>query len=82
MARKTRVRAPRRPRRPRYEVDVSLKARDITKLGAGLTFKIHDRGEMLGTIEIGQGGFRWKGRSGKYFRRKSWRRFFEQLALR
>ena len=66
-------------REPRYEVDVSLKARDIAKLGAALTFKIRERDEMLGTIEIGQGGFRWKARSGKSFRRIRWTRLFEQL---
>jgi len=67
-------------REPRYEVDVSLKARDIAKLGAAIGFKVHDRGEMLGTIEIGQGGFRWKGRAGKSFRRIRWTKLFEQLA--
>jgi hypothetical protein len=66
-------------REPRYEVDVSLKARDISKLGAALTFKIRERDEMLGTIEIGQGGFRWKGRAGKSFRRIPWARLFDQL---
>jgi hypothetical protein len=34
---------------------------------------------MLGTIQIGQGGFRWKGRSGKFFRRTSWANFFDRL---
>jgi hypothetical protein len=66
-------------REPRYEVDVSLKARDISKLGAALTFKIREHDEMLGTIEIGQGGFRWKGRAGKSFRRIPWARLFDQL---
>jgi hypothetical protein len=66
-------------RKPRYTVDVSLKAQDIARLGAALTFQIKSGDAMLGTIEIGQGGFRWKARSGKFFRRISWGRFFERL---
>jgi hypothetical protein len=64
---------------PKHEVDLSLKARDISKLGAAVTFRVKSAGEMLGTIEIGQGGFRWKARNGKFFRRISWARFFEKL---
>jgi hypothetical protein len=68
-----------RRRKPRYTVDVSLKAQDIARLGAALTFQIKSGDAMLGTIVIGQGGFRWKARSGKFFRRISWGRFFERL---
>ncbi len=60
-----------RRRKPRYTVDVALKAQDIARLGAALTFRIKSGEAMLGTIEVGQGGFRWKGRSGKFFRRTS-----------
>ncbi|HEY2444726.1 MAG TPA: hypothetical protein VGI20_03200 [Rhizomicrobium sp.] len=66
-------------RNPRYTVDVALKAQDIARLGAALTFQVRSGDAMLGTIEIGQGGFRWKARSGKFFRRIGWSRFFERL---
>jgi hypothetical protein len=66
-------------REPRYEVDVSLKAHDLAKLGAAVTFKVREKDEMLGTIEIGQGGFRWKHRAGKSFRRIRWTKLFDQL---
>lgn len=64
----------------RYTVDVSLKAQDIARLGAALTFRVKAGEAMLGTIEIGQGGFRWKARAGKSFHRIRWGRFFERLA--
>jgi len=71
--------ARRRRRKPRYTVDVELQAQDIARLGAALTFRVKQGEAMLGTIQIGQGGFRWKGRSGKFFRRTSWSRFFERM---
>jgi hypothetical protein len=76
---RTRTKSRTRRRKPRYTVDVSLKAQDIARLGAALTFRVKQGEVMLGTIEIGQGGFRWRGRSGKFFRRTSWARFFERL---
>jgi hypothetical protein len=79
--RRTNRRATRRSarRKPRYTVDVALQAQDIARLGAALSFRVREGTAMLGTIQIGQGGFRWKGRSGKFFRRTSWARFFERL---
>lgn len=68
-----------RRRKPRYAVDVSLKAQDIARLGAALTFRIKSGEAMLGTIEIGQGGFRYRARNGKSFRCIRWGRFFERL---
>jgi hypothetical protein len=73
------MRATAKRRKPRFTVDVSLKAQDIARLGAALTFQVKSGDAMLGTIEIGQGGFRWKARSGKFFRRISWARFFDRL---
>ena len=71
--------AKRQHRQPRYTVDVSLRAQDIARLGAALTFRVKSADGMLGTIEIGQGGFRWKARAGKSFHRLRWGRFFERL---
>jgi hypothetical protein len=50
---------------PRYAVNISLKAWDIAKAGAAVTFKVRDRDGLLGTIEIGQGTFGWKNARGK-----------------
>jgi hypothetical protein len=60
---------------PRYTVNVALKAWDIAKAGSAIRLKVHDRDELLGTIEIGQGTFGWKSarrRSG--YRRLPWRK--------
>jgi hypothetical protein len=79
MSTRTKSRSRAKRRKPRYAVDVELNARDIARLGAALTFRVRTGEAMLGTIQIGQGGFRWKGRSGKFFRRTSWQSFFERL---
>ena len=47
----------RRKTAPRYAVNISLKAWDIAKAGAAVTFKVRDRDGLLGTMEIGQGTF-------------------------
>ncbi|MBI1774399.1 MAG: hypothetical protein HYR63_03535 [Proteobacteria bacterium] len=65
---------------PRYEINVSLKAWDIARAGAGVTFKIRDHDGLLGTIEIGQGTFGWKRARGKKgFKRIPWRQFSEAM---
>ena len=66
--------------RSRYAVNVSLKAWDIAKAGAAVTFKVTGRNGLLGTIEIGQGTFGWKSAHGKLgFRRISWGSLAEKL---
>lgn len=64
---------------PKHVVDLTLKAEDIARLGAAVTFRVRSRGDMLGTIEIGQGGFRWRARSARTLHSLSWPRFFERL---
>jgi uncharacterized membrane protein len=65
---------------PRYEVNISMKAWDIAKAGAALTLIVRDRGDLLGTIEIGQGTFGWLSARGKKgFHRIPWGRFAEKL---
>ena len=69
---------PRRVRKlsPRYTVDISFKAQDIAKAGAALSFKIHNRDGLLGTVEIGQGTFGWRGsKMKKGIKRLAWERF-------
>src|SRR5271169_3226325 len=46
---------------PKHTVDISLHASDLAKAGAAVTFRVHSREGLLGTVEIGQGSFRWKG---------------------
>ena len=61
---------------PRYTVDIWFKAQDIPKAGAALTLEVHDRDGMLGTLEIGQGTFGWRGgRMKKGIKRLPWERF-------
>jgi len=70
----------RRKTAPRYAVNISLKAWDIAKAGAALTFKVRDRDGLLGTIEIGQGTFGWKNARGKKgFKRIAWSKLADIL---
>jgi hypothetical protein len=56
----------------KYAVSISLKAWDITRAGSAIKLKVRDRDGVLGTVEIGQGTFGWKGARGKTFKRISW----------
>jgi hypothetical protein len=70
----------RRRLKPRYEVNVALKAWDIAKAGAAVMLRVHDRGELLGTIEIGQGTFGWRSARRKSgFKRIPWRNLADRL---
>jgi hypothetical protein len=64
---------------PRHTVDMSLHASDIAKAGAAVTFKVHNRDGLLGTVEIGQGSFRWKGAKKQSFKRIPWARLAADL---
>ena len=74
---------PRRPREPepRYMVKVSLQAWNITRAGSAITLRIRDAdGLLIGTAEIGQGTFGWKGAKAKSgFRRVNWRKFADNF---
>lgn len=60
---------------PVYFVDIEFKAADIAKAGAAVKFKVKDRDGHLGTIEIGQGTFGWKGSNKQKFKRMPWATF-------
>lgn len=64
----------RKRRKPaqKYAVNISLKAWDITRAGSAVKLKVSDRNGTLGTVEIGQGTFGWKGTHGRRFIRISW----------
>jgi len=58
----------------RYEVNMEFQAWDLAKAGSALTIEVREHQELLGTIEIGQGSFRWKAAHGKLgFKRIPWR---------
>jgi len=57
---------------PKHTVNVTFKAWDIAKAGAGVTLRIRSTEGLLGTIEIGQGTFGWKAANKQSFRRISW----------
>jgi len=52
-------------RKARYSVDMSVKAWDLAKAGSAIEIAIRERDVLLGTIQIGQGGFRWHRRTGR-----------------
>lgn len=64
---------------PRYAVNVAMQAWDIAKAGAAVKLRVRDRGELIGTIEIGQGTFGWKGARARSFRRIPWRHLADKL---
>lgn len=61
-----------------HEVNMSMKAWDLAKAGAAITINVKRQKRLLGTIQIGQGSFRWKkagGKSGsKELAGRDWRR--------
>ena len=66
-------------RAPKHIVDMSLSANDMARVGAAIDIRIftQDRKShktLLGTIQIGQGSFRWAKAHG-HFHRLPWQRF-------
>lgn len=64
----------------KHRVDMSLQAEDIAKAGAAVDFRIFSDSTLLGTIEIGQGTFGWKGAKKKTFRRINWTKLAKLLS--
>lgn len=73
--------AAKRKRKPQqvYKVNMSMQAWDLAKAGAAVTIRVRGRAGLLGTIEIGQGSFRWKAAHGRSFKRIWWGRLAEKL---
>ena len=64
----------------RYKVNMSVQAYDLAKAGSALTIKVQEHGKLLGTIEIGQGSFRWMPAHGKLgLRRIPWKKLYHEL---
>jgi hypothetical protein len=67
-------------RKARYSVDMTVKAWDLAKAGSAIEIAIRERDVLLGTIQIGQGGFRWHPAHGKKgFKRIRWSKLAEDL---
>lgn len=63
-----------------HEVNMSMNAWDLAKAGAAVTFKVRRKKRLLGTIQIGQGSFRWKKAGAKSgFKPIRWDRLAETL---
>lgn len=71
--------ARRKKRVAKHTVDVSLRAWDLAKAGAAITLKVHNRDGLLGTVQIGQGSFRWKGAKKQKFKEIRWDRLAADL---
>ena len=64
----------------RYVVNMSFQTWDLAKAGSALTIEVREQRELLGTIEIGQGSFRWRtARRKSGFKRIPWGRLAEHL---
>jgi hypothetical protein len=65
---------------PRYSVSMSAQAWDLAKAGSAITVVVRERGKVLGTIDIGQGSFRWMPAHGKLgLKRIPWRKIYNAL---
>ena len=73
--------AAKRPKvKPRFTVNMSVQAWDLAKAGSAVMIEVRDRGKMLGTIEVGQGSFRWMPAYGKLgLKRISWSKLSRAL---
>lgn len=65
---------------PRYSVSMSAQVWDVAKAGSAITVIVRERGKVLGTIDIGQGSFRWMPAHGKLgLKRIPWRKLYNAL---
>lgn len=64
---------------PKFKVNISLQAWDIAKASAAVTLRVRDRKGLLGTVEIGQGTFGWRGAKDKRIKRISWRKLADDF---
>jgi len=55
----------RKTKEPRFIVNVAMKAVDLPKAGAAVTFEIQSSDKrLIGTLSVGQGSLNWKPRHG------------------
>jgi hypothetical protein len=63
----------------KHAVYVNLNVPELTKAGSGLELYIYSRGEKLGEVDIGRGGFYWKGGYRHSRKRISWTDFAAKM---
>lgn len=59
----------------KHSVKAIIQIEALSKAGTAINFEIYSDGTKLGTIEIGQGTFGWRGANRKSIKRKSWTAF-------
>jgi hypothetical protein len=70
----------RKPRsRKKHQVDMMMRARDITRAGSSLELEVFAAGEKLGELIIGSGSINWRGRNRRSSKRIDWTRFAEMM---
>jgi hypothetical protein len=68
-----------RTRPPKHRVDIALQAQDIAKVGAAISLTIRTAEGLVGTVQIGQGSFRWKAANKQRFKRIPWSDFARRM---
>lgn len=77
VARKARRHSPHTERR--HQVRLSLNVNVLTKAGTALELLVFDKGEKVGTIEIGRGSLFWRAGKAKRAKRIDWERFVRTM---
>lgn len=62
-----------------HKVEGEMRVLELNQAGSAIELKVFADDEMLGTIQIGQGSFRWKNKNGKKYKALSWTEFFRVL---
>jgi len=63
----------------KHGVQGSIKVFTLSKAGSAITLEIVADGIKLGTMEIGQGSFGWKGANKRKIKRKDWSAFAKAM---
>jgi hypothetical protein len=63
----------------KHAVYANLNVPELTKAGSGLELYIYASGEKLGEVDIGRGGFYWKGGGRHRRKRISWTDFAAKM---
>ncbi len=64
---------------PEHRVAAKIRDLEISKAGSAIELKLYADDEVLGTIQIGQGSFGWKGKKKKTFKKIGWTKFADLM---
>lgn len=64
---------------PEHQVRASMQVVELNRVDAAVELEVYSDSEKLGTIQIGRGSFRWKGRGRQDFNSLSWESLFAML---